>query len=143
MMEAAVEGVRTVDPSGSTKVIAVTILTSLDATDLTELGSTNRSEDLVLKWAALAQECGLDGVVASAQEAADIRRLCGPDFLIVTPGIRPSWAAGDDQRRIVTPTEAVAAGSDILVVGRPITTADDPLVTAAQIRSEIDLQTES
>lgn len=143
MMEAAVEGVRAVDPSGSTKVIAVTILTSLDATDLIELGATDRSEELVLRWARLAQECGLDGVVASAQEAADIRRLCGPDFLIVTPGIRPTWAAGDDQRRIVTPIDAVTAGSDILVVGRPITTANDPLDAAAQVLSEMKTQSDS
>jgi len=137
MMEAAVAGVRDVDPSGSTRVIAVTILTSLDSTALVELGSTHRSEELVLKWAELAQRCGLDGVVASAQEAAKIRRACGPDFLIVTPGIRPSWAAGDDQRRIVTPAEAVTAGSDILVVGRPITTADDPRAAAEDVLSEM------
>lgn len=143
MMEAAVEGVRAVDPSGSTKVIAVTVLTSLDSPALAELGFVHRSEEMVLTWAALAQECGLDGVVASAQEAADIRRLCGPDFLIVTPGIRPTWAAGDDQRRIVTPADAVTAGSDILVVGRPITTADDPKTAAAQVLSEMKTQSES
>lgn len=143
MMEAAVESVRAVDPSGSTKIIAVTILTSLDTTDLIELGSSGHSEETVLKWATLAQECGLDGVVASAQEAADIRRLCGPDFLIVTPGIRPRWAAGDDQRRVVTPADAVAAGSNILVVGRPITTADDPLVAATQVLSEMKAGSDS
>lgn len=143
MMEAAVGAVRAVDPSGSTKVIAVTVLTSLDSTALAELGSVQRSEELVLTWAALAQECGLDGVVASAQEAADIRRLCGPDFLIVTPGIRPTWAAGDDQRRIVTPADAVKAGSDILVVGRPITTADDPQTAVAQVLSEMKIQSDN
>ncbi len=137
MMEAAVEGVREVDPSGTTKVIAVTILTSLDSSALAELGSTDQSEELVLRWAKLARQCGLDGVVASAREAAKIRRVCGPDFLIVTPGIRPSWAAGNDQRRIVTPVDAVLAGSDILVVGRPITTADDPRAAAADVLSEM------
>ncbi len=138
MMEAAVEGVREVDPSGTTKVIAVTILTSLDSSALAELGSTDQSEELVLRWAKLARQCGLDGVVASAREAAKIRRVCGPDFLIVTPGIRPSWAAGNDQRRIVTPVDAVLAGSDILVVGRPITTADDPQAAAANIFAEMN-----
>ncbi len=137
MMEAAVAGVREVDPSGGAKVIAVTILTSLDSAALGEMAFDHRSEALVLRWAELAQQCGLDGVVASAREAADIRRVCGPDFLIVTPGIRPSWAAGDDQRRVVTPANAVAAGSNILVVGRPITTADDPRAAAENILSEM------
>ncbi|MEN8163694.1 MAG: orotidine-5'-phosphate decarboxylase [Acidobacteriota bacterium] len=143
MMEAAIEGVREVDPSGATQVIAVTILTSLDSSALAELGSTNQSEELVLRWAELARHCGLDGVVASAQEAPNIRRVCGPDFLIVTPGIRPSWAAGNDQRRIVTPVDAVSAGSNILVVGRPITTADDPQAAAAQVLSEMKAQSDS
>ncbi len=137
MMEAAVAGVREVDPSGTTKVIGVTVLTSLDSTALAELGTDHRSEMLVLRWAELARTCGLDGVVASAREAADIRRVCGPDFLIVTPGIRPSWAARDDQRRIVTPAGAVSAGSDILVIGRPITAADDPRAAAADVLSEM------
>ncbi len=137
MMEAASSSVRAADPSGSTKVIAVTILTSLDTTALAELGADHQSGSLVLRWAELAQQCGLDGVVASAQEAERIRRVCGPDFLIVTPGIRPSWAAGNDQRRIVTPAKAVTAGSDILVVGRPITTADDAQAAAKSILAEM------
>ena len=137
MMEAAIAGVRGVDPSGATKVIAVTILTSLDSRALAELGSTHQSEELVLRWAELARQCGLDGVVASAREAAEIRRVCGPNFLIVTPGIRPLWAAGNDQRRIATPMDAVSAGSDILVVGRPITTADDPQAAAADVLAEM------
>lgn len=137
MMEAAVAGAREVDPSGSTKIIAVTVLTSLDSNALAELGTDHRSGDLVLRWAELARESGLDGVVASAREAVAIRSTCGPDFLIVTPGIRPSWAAHDDQRRIVTPADAVRAGSDILVVGRPITTADDPQRATADVLAEM------
>jgi len=143
MMEAAVAGVREVDPSGRTKVIAVTILTSLDSAALAEMAFDHRSDALVLRWAELALHCGLDGVVASAKEAANIRRVCGPDFLIVTPGIRPSWAAGDDQRRIVTPEDAVAAGSNILVVGRPITTADDPGAAAEAVLTEMKSPSES
>lgn len=137
MMSAAVAGVREVDPDRTTKIIAVTVLTSLDSGALAQLGSGLSSEALVLRWANLAKECGLDGVVASAREASAIRRACGPDFLIVTPGIRPSWAASDDQRRIVTPADAVEAGSDILVVGRPITKAKDPRRAAADILSEM------
>ena len=81
--------------------------------------------------------CGLDGVVASAREAGAIRRVCGPGFLIVTPGIRPAWAAADDQRRIVTPARAMAGGSDILVIGRPITRAGDPVAAARRVLDEV------
>ncbi|RLE28594.1 MAG: orotidine-5'-phosphate decarboxylase, partial [Acidobacteria bacterium] len=137
MMEAAVAAVREVDSTRQTKVIAVTVLTSLDGAALTEMGIDHTSDSLVVRWAQMAQRCGIDGVVASAREAANIRRICGPDFLIVTPGIRPSWAAGDDQRRIVTPADAVSSGSDILVVGRPITTADDPQAAADDILAEM------
>ncbi len=143
MMEAAVGAVRKIDTARRTKVIAVTVLTSLNSADLGEIGFGRRSEDLVLRWAEMAQQCGLDGVVASAGEATGIRRDCGPDFLIVTPGIRPSWAAGDDQRRILTPADAVAAGSDILVVGRPITTADDPGAAAQAILAEMNPSSDS
>ncbi|MCD4751043.1 MAG: orotidine-5'-phosphate decarboxylase [Thermoanaerobaculales bacterium] len=137
MMRAAVEAVRQSDPEGTTKVIAVTLLTSLDGDELSELGIEAQPRDLVLRWAQLAQDCGLDGVVASAQEAKEIRRICGPDFLIVTPGIRPHWAAGNDQRRTLGPADAAASGSDILVVGRPITTAGDPVAAARRIMAEI------
>ncbi len=137
MMEAAVAAVREVDSTRQTKVIAVTVLTSLDGAALTEMGIDHTSDSLVVRWAQMAQRCGIDGVVASAREAANIRRICGPDFLIVTPGIRPSWAAGDDQRRIVTPADAVSSGSDILVIGRPITTADDPQAAADDILAEM------
>jgi orotidine-5'-phosphate decarboxylase len=141
MMEAAVAAVRDVNPPQQTKIIAVTVLTSLDGAALAEMGIGHQSDSLVLRWAEMAQQSGADGVVASAREASDIRRICGPDFLIVTPGIRPSWAAGDDQRRIVTPADAVASGSNILVVGRPITTADNPQGAAGAILGEMEPST--
>ncbi len=92
---------------------------------------------MVLHLARMAQDSGLDGVVASAQEAAAIRQACGPDFLIVTPGIRPSWAGADDQSRIVTPKDAIAGGVDMIVVGRPITKAKDKKEAAARIVAEL------
>lgn len=137
MMEAAVQAVREVDPSGATRVIAVTVLTSLDGEALAEMGQDRSPETLALEWARFARDSGLDGVVASARDAEAIRRACGPEFLIVTPGIRPRWAAGHDQRRTVTPQDAVAAGADVLVVGRPITTASDPASAAAAIAEEM------
>jgi len=139
MMEAAVEGAERGTPPGAPRprVIAVTVLTSLDRAALEALGIPADPETLVVRWARLAQEAGLDGVVASAREAAAIRAACGPGFLVVTPGIRPRWAASDDQKRIVTPADAVAAGADILVVGRPITRADDPAAAAGRILAEI------
>ena len=137
MMRAAVDAVRAVDSEHVTKVIAVTVLTSLAASDLVALGHEQPPDDLVLRWAGLAQQSGLDGVVASAREAAAIRRVCGPDFLVVTPGIRPVWAAADDQRRVVTPEDACRAGADVLVIGRPITGADDPLEAIARIRGDM------
>ncbi len=126
-------------PAGSPRprVIAVTVLTSLDRQVLNELGIHTEPAELVIRWAQLAQRAGLDGVVASAKEAAAVRAACGPEFLVVTPGIRPRWAAADDQRRIVTPGDAVAAGADILVVGRPITRAADPAEAAGRILEEI------
>jgi len=141
MMEATVAAVKDVNSPQQTKIIAVTVLTSLDSTSLSEIGIDRGSESLVLHWAEMAHQCGIDGVVASAREAAEIRRICGPDFLIVTPGIRPSWAAGDDQRRIVTPANAVRAGSNIIVVGRPITTAKDPRTAADAILGEMNPST--
>lgn len=136
MLEAAVEGAS----SGATSplALAVTVLTSLDARALNELGIGASPDEMVIRWARLAQEAGLDGVVASAREASAIRRECGPDFLIVTPGIRPTWSASGDQRRIMTPSTAIAAGADILVIGRPITGADEPVEAVRRILDEID-----
>lgn len=138
MLRAAVGAVREADPSCAAKLIAVTVLTSLGDEDLTMLGVGGEPHDLVLRWSELARDVGLDGVVASAREASEIRRLCGPDFLIVTPGIRPSGACKDDQSRVVTPAQAVRAGADILVVGRPITRADDPVAAARGLIAEMN-----
>jgi orotidine-5'-phosphate decarboxylase len=105
-------------------LIAVTILTSMKAETLkSDLKVELSMEEMVASLALLTQKSGLDGVVASAREAEIIRKVCGPDFLIVTPGIRPTWASADDQARIVTPAAAIAGGADMIVVGRPITAA--------------------
>jgi len=136
MLKAAITGAATA-PGPRPLVIAVTVLTSLAAADLADLGLTEEPEHTVVRWARIAARCGLDGVVASAREAPAIREACGPDFLIVTPGIRPRWATSDDQRRVVTPADALTAGSDILVVGRPITRADDPAAAAHRILTEM------
>lgn len=138
MLTAAVEGAAEGSPNHPAKVVGVTVLTSLDHSDLDELGLGKRPEDLVARWARLAMDCALDGVVASAHEASAVRDECGPGFLIVTPGIRPSASAIDDQRRVVTPAEAVDAGADILVVGRPVTCASDPVEAAQKIIEEMD-----
>jgi orotidine-5'-phosphate decarboxylase len=116
-------------------VIAVTVLTSLDATTLAAVGVSASPMDQVLRLAELAKDSGMDGVVASPKETAAIRKACGPEFLIVTPGIRGGSAASrpDDQQRTLTPAEAVAAGSSYLVVGRPITGAADPREAAQRI----------
>jgi orotidine-5'-phosphate decarboxylase len=92
---------------------------------------------MVVRLATLAKKAGLDGVVASPQEVGLIREACGQDFLIVTPGVRPSFAAADDQKRIMTPAEAVGAGADYLVIGRPIAAAADPVAAATAIVDEI------
>jgi orotidine-5'-phosphate decarboxylase len=120
------------------KVLAVTILTSLASQDLEELGISGTPVEAVLRLARLAQSAGLDGVVASAREISAIRQACGPDFLIVTPGIRPADAATNDQARIATPASATAAGADYLVVGRPITGAPDPAAAADAIVAQME-----
>jgi orotidine-5'-phosphate decarboxylase len=120
------------------KVLAVTILTSLETQDLEELGISGTPVEAVIRLARLAQSAGLDGVVASPREISALRQACGPDFLIVTPGIRPASAATDDQARIATPASAIAAGADFLVVGRPITGAPDPVAAADAIVAEMD-----
>jgi orotidine-5'-phosphate decarboxylase len=137
MLEAAVEGARDASAEPRLKLIAVTLLTSLDSAALTELGISEEPEQTVLRLADLARRCGVDGVVASAREAAAIRSGCGPDFLIVTPGIRPSWHDSDDQRRAVTPSQAYAAGADILVIGRPVTRAPSPVDAVRRIAEEM------
>ena len=112
------------------KLLAVTVLTNLNADDLRQQGSTMTPEALVLHRAKLAHEAGFDGVIASGQEAARIRAATSPGFLIVTPGIRLPGGAADDQSRISTPETAIASGADYLVVGRPITEASEPKIMA-------------
>lgn len=112
----------------TTKVLGVTILTSLDKTALEEAGINSNLEEEVVKLALLAKSAGLDGVVCSPQEIKKIRQACGKDFIIVTPGVRPKWAEKDDQKRVMTPTQAIDNGASYIVVGRPITQADDPLL---------------
>ncbi|MDP1645915.1 MAG: orotidine-5'-phosphate decarboxylase [Thiobacillus sp.] len=118
-------------------LIAVTVLTSMSAEDLGEVGISDAPADQVLRLARLAQQCKLDGVVCSAQEASMLRTDLGADFRLVTPGIRPAGFDAGDQRRVMTPAEALWAGSTDLVIGRPITAAADPLAALKQIHSEI------
>jgi orotidine-5'-phosphate decarboxylase len=137
MLEAAVEGAREGAAQEPPWVVAVTLLTSLDQAALDELAVPGPAEATVLRWARLAESSGVDGVVASAREASAVRAGCGRDFLIVTPGVRPAGHGQDDQRRTATPAEAVRAGADILVVGRPITGAPAPLDAARRILEEM------
>ena len=118
-------------------LLGVTVLTSMDDVDLAAAGYAGPVHDLVLKRAADARAAGMTGVIAAPAEAADIRRIVGPDFLIVTPGIRPAGAAAGDQKRVMTPGEAIRAGADYLVVGRPVVAAPDPRAAAESILAEI------
>ncbi|WP_083007861.1 orotidine-5'-phosphate decarboxylase [Halomonas sp. GT] len=135
MMETAAK--RLDDNGLSTHLIAVTVLTSMQAADLHETGIDATPEEHVLRLAALTQQSGLGGVVCSAQEAAQIKSLCGNDFLKVTPGIRPSFAAANDQQRIMTPSDAMRVGSTHLVIGRPVTQAEEPMAALAAIEAEL------
>lgn len=120
-------------------VLGVTVLTSLDEAMLSdELGIARKIEDHVVRLAQLAQAAGLDGVVASPQELSALRRACGPKFNLLTPGIRPSGAPAGDQQRVQTPGEAIRAGADFLVVGRPIIAALDPRAAARAILQEME-----
>lgn len=118
-------------------LIGVTVLTSLGDDDLAQLGISGTALDAVVRYAVLAKECALDGVVASAREASAIKAACGDDFLVVTPGIRPAGSGVADQKRVVTPADAVNAGADYLVVGRPIHGASDPRAAAETIVDQI------
>lgn len=119
------------------RLVAVTVLTSLDAGDLEAAGLPTDPAALARDLAGLARDSGLDGVVCSAREAADMRARLGRDWLLVTPGIRPGGAGQDDQRRTMTPAQALAAGSDYLVVGRPVTGADDPAAALRTMTKEL------
>ena len=132
MMEAAAEAAE-----GRMRIIAVTVLTSLDDADLAAQAISGGAREHALRLAASARHAGIDGVVCSAHEAGAIKRECGADFLTVVPGIRPAGSAGDDQKRVLTPAAARAGGADILVIGRPITAAADPAAAAQDIRHSL------
>lgn len=119
------------------KIIAVTVLTSMDENNLKKIGIDDNMETQVLRLAKLARESGMDGVVASPSETGLIRKNIGKNFLIVTPGVRPSWAAVNDQKRIAAPKEAIENGADFIVVGRPITEAEDPVSAAKKVLEEM------
>lgn len=136
MMQAAREAVA--EMATPPRLIAVTVLTSLSRADLCQVGLDVEPAVQVERLARLAHEVGLDGVVCSAQEATLLRRQIGPDFLLVTPGIRPAGSEVGDQSRILTPAQAIRAGADYLVVGRPITQAADPVAALQKINAELN-----
>jgi orotidine-5'-phosphate decarboxylase len=135
MMRAAVDAVKSVSPT--TRLIAVTMLTSLSDEDLPSVGLAPPVADQVLRLASLTQQCGLDGVVCSAHEITRLRRELGPDFQLIVPGIRPAGSDVGDQKRVMGPAEAAAAGASILVIGRPITAAADPGEAARDIAQSL------
>ena len=138
MMESAATAVhKEFSDAERPRLLAVTILTSSTVETLRQIGIEHSVQDMVVRLARLAKSSGMDGVVASPLEIGLIREACGPDFLIVTPGVRPSFASVDDQKRIMTPAEAVSCGADYLVIGRPIAKAADPVVAAELIANEI------
>jgi orotidine-5'-phosphate decarboxylase len=144
MLEAAVQAISAGVPMGADRprLLAVTILTSMDQKSMKEVGIGGPPKSRVVNLARLAKEVGVDGVVASVQEARAIRKACGREFLIVTPGVRPKDKDGeaakhDDHARTASPTEAIKAGADYVVVGRPILAAEDPRATAQAIVDEI------
>jgi orotidine-5'-phosphate decarboxylase len=137
MMATTVETLQRELGAGRPKVLAVTILTSSNEQTLQGVGIDRPVAEMVVRLAQLAQKAGIDGVVASPLETSLIRAACGSDFLIVTPGVRPATAAVNDQKRVMTPAEAVKAGADYLVIGRPIAAAADPVAAAEAIIDEI------
>ncbi|QMV51479.1 orotidine-5'-phosphate decarboxylase [Ewingella americana] len=118
-------------------LIAVTVLTSMEGSDLADLGIQLSPADYAERLARLTRDCGLDGVVCSAQEASRFKATLGQEFKLVTPGIRPAGSKADDQRRVMTPVEALAAGVDYMVIGRPITQSADPAQTLRDIRASL------
>lgn len=133
MLKAAVRG-----GGGGPILLGVTVLTSMTEEAMKKLGLSGSVEDKVLELAEVAKSSGLNGVVASAKEAKAIREKLGTDFIIVTPGVRPEWAAMGDQKRVLTPKAAIEEGADYIVVGRPIIQADDPLGAAKKIINEME-----
>lgn len=136
MMEAAKEALQ--HSSHQPLLIAVTILTSMGDEDIHEVGLSGSPADNVKRLAQLAESSGLNGVVCSPREVTMLRETVSDDFKLVTPGIRPSWAAKGDQTRITTPADAISLGSNYLVIGRPITAADEPLEALARIETELN-----
>ena len=122
----------------ATRLLAVTVLTSLDASALTAIGLQGGPESTADRLAKLAWEAGLSGFVTSAHECAALRRMLGPDAYLVTPGIRPAGTDLGDQKRVMTPADAIGAGADLLVVGRPIRDANDPAAAAADIAGQVE-----
>jgi orotidine-5'-phosphate decarboxylase len=143
MMKAAAQAISAGVPMGADRprLLAVTILTSMDRKAMHEAGIGGLPTDRAVKLARLAKKAGVDGVVASVKEAREIRKACGPDFLMVTPGVRSKDKVGgpkeDDQTRTATPTEAIRAGADFIIVGRPILTAEDPRAATQAIVDEL------
>ncbi|MGE3623522.1 MAG: orotidine-5'-phosphate decarboxylase [Bdellovibrionales bacterium] len=135
MMRAAAEAKKSA--KSPPKLLAVTVLTSLDARDLTAVGQTPDPARQALCLARLAKDSGMDGVICSPEEVKDLRAACGPDFILMVPGIRPSWAMTNDQKRVTTPREAIDAGATYLVIGRPITGAENPGEAASRILAEL------
>jgi len=130
---------KTVSEAGSSRplLIAVTVLTSLEDKDMADIGFRSSVADQAIRLAQLAQDCGLDGVVCSPHELSVIREVCGTKFKLVVPGIRPNWAVKGDQKRITTPRQAVDLGADYLVIGRPITEDENPVLAAKRIGEEL------
>lgn len=139
MLDAARKAIPTLNEQGGTRLIAVTVLTSMDDAELHSVGVEHTAKEHVQKLTQLSVNHGLDGVVCSAQEVVQIRSFVPPSFLTVTPGVRPAKnrVTGDDQRRTMTPSEAVQAGSNYLVIGRPITQSSNPIETLQTIHSQI------
>jgi orotidine-5'-phosphate decarboxylase len=135
MLQAAKEGVTRA--THTPLLIAVTILTSMDESDLAAVGLAGSPLDNVLRLAQLAQQSGMDGVVCSSRETPVLRAQLDPGFRLITPGIRPAGSQADDQRRVMTPVDAINSGSDYLVIGRPVTRADDPVSVLRTINSEL------
>jgi orotidine-5'-phosphate decarboxylase len=137
MMRAAAEAAAASARGGRMRLLGVTVLTSLDDTDLGAIGQRGSAAEQAQRLALLARASGLDGVVCSPHEVAALRAACGQDFLLVVPGIRPQGAAAADQKRVMGPRAAIEAGADYLVIGRPITAATDPAAAARAIAEEL------
>lgn len=137
MLKAAAKAVEKIKPRP--KIFGVTVLTSLEDKDLKKIGVKGRCFEEVKRLAQMAKKCGLDGIVASAREVKMLQKILPPSFLIVTPGIRPKGKASRDQKRTMTPKEAIQAGSDYLVIGRPITQAKDPRKAVEEIIRDIGI----